>query len=73
MIITFATTTVDTRTKEITYWFTVKLPGYECTALDVGFDKNGNFISASGTVLNLPADVQEEIVKATSPMVAQVV
>jgi len=73
MIISFTTTTVDARTKEKTYWFTVKLRGHECTALDLGFDKNANFVCASGSVFNLEPEVQQQIIKATAPMVEKVV
>lgn len=73
MIITFSTKTVDTRNGDVTYWFNIKLPGYECTALDAGFNKDGKMISASGSVLALDPTVQKEIEKATAPMVARLV
>lgn len=73
MIISYVSTTMDPQTREKTYWFTVKLRGHECTSLDVGFDKNGKWVSASGSVLSLDPKVQKEIVEATIPMVEKVI
>ena len=72
MIITFSTTTVDVRDQKVTFWFNVRLRGYECTALDVGFDKDGNLICASGSFLSLDPKDQAEIIAATAPMVKRI-
>ena len=73
MIISFTTTTMNARTEEKTYWFTVKLPGYECTAIDVGFNEKAEFVCASGSFFNLDPEVQKQIIAATVPMAEKVV
>ena len=72
MIIKFTNTTVDPRNEEMTYWFTIKLAGYEYTCIDLGFSKAGELTNASRTFFELDKRTQSEVeveVKAMLPKV----
>ena len=73
MIIKFATTTIDPRNEELTYWFSIRLPGYEYTSIDVGLSREGALTNASRNFLDLEKQVQEKALTELQSMLPKVV
>lgn len=51
-----------------TYWFAIRLQGYEFTNLSVGFDQNVKWVSATGEFFELDPDVKAYALAETKPM-----
>lgn len=73
LAVTFSLETVDSRTNQVTYWFDVKVPGYECTNICLGLSHTGEWTTASGSFFDLDTKMKTDALEMARKLLPKLI